>query len=255
VNADKRLIEAFVPLAPISQQSKEENSVTKATEYLPRALLTLLHRWWARRPLSACRAAVYCSLVPAPTTPAGLKREAEFVTRLCRWKASAATFTEARQKILTASGATAPRTLDLFAGGGSIPLEAARLGCESHAVELNPVAHLVQLATLYYPAKFGAKLLPIVKQWSDKVFSLTAPELEACYPTVRPPKDQPMQATFVASQAALKPSAYIWTRTVPCRRPDCGAAVPLHRQLWLRKKRGGFIALKPRPNKSRKRVY
>jgi len=56
---------------------------------------------------------------------------------------------------IVAGRAPRPRVLDMFAGGGAIPLEALRLGCEAHALDLNPVAHIIELCTLVYPQKYG----------------------------------------------------------------------------------------------------
>lgn len=194
-----------------------------------------MHLWWARRPLVACRAAVYGALVnadqwvqevdlknpPADAAKAeamrngakkGLnrRRAKEFVTDLCKYPGSPRTIAEAQRHILiahagrltveleewrraeaqaassihnpkseirnpppawveefkftgqkvtmediTAGRAPRPRVLDMFAGGGAIPLEALRLGCEAYALDLNPVAHIIELCTLVYPQKYG----------------------------------------------------------------------------------------------------
>jgi putative DNA methylase len=267
---DRRLIEDFLPIQSISTEARIENSVTQARGYLSKALLSILHRWWARRPLVACRAAVYAALVPAdqfrPTNGPEEKREslaranaAKFLERLCRRTVTRKDLEAAAEHIRTAHGGRVPRVLDMFAGGGSIPLEAARLGCESHALELNPVAHLVELATLVYPAKFGATLVEEVRRWSRIIFERTKAEVGDLYPPVPDPKAPPQeiggerqtrlkgmehpQGTFTVPAGYLTPVAYLWTRTVPCR--NCGATVPLHRQTWLRQKPGGFVAVRP----------
>ena len=259
-NGDKRLIEEFIPIDSISAESSVENSVTQAKGHLSKALVATLHRWWARRPLTACRAAIYGALVPAPTDQKEMKRETMFVEELCKWKAPKTFFEKASKKILKANGGRAPKVLDLFAGGGSIPLEAARLGCESHAVELNPVAHLVELATLVYPPKYGKKLLEEVEHWSHVAFERAREDVGDLYPKMKETGiescdhlqkrlDGMLEAD---ANYCLTPTAYLWTRTVPCPRPDCGAQVPLHRQTWLRKKAGGYYALRPVPIKKDK---
>jgi len=276
---DRRLIEDFLPIQSISTEARIENSVTQARGYLSKALLSILHRWWARRPLVACRAAVYAALVPAdqfrPTNGPEEKREslaranaAKFLERLCRRTVTRKDLEAAAEHIRTAHGGRVPRVLDMFAGGGSIPLEAARLGCESHALELNPVAHLVELATLVYPAKFGATLVEEVRRWSRIIFERTKAEVGDLYPPVPDPKAPPQeiggerqtrlkgmehpQGTFTVPAGYLTPVAYLWTRTVPCR--NCGATVPLHRQTWLRKKAGGLVALRPLASDRDRRV-
>src|SRR5262249_1157156 len=87
----------------------------------------------------------------------------EFIKHLVKWENSnRPEFTEPARKLIAAAhsffhpGANGnPKVLDPFAGGGAIPLEALRLGCEAHAIDLNPVAHLIELCTLVYPQKYG----------------------------------------------------------------------------------------------------
>ncbi len=175
----KRLIEVALPLKEVSEQSAREKS-------LGHGHIQSLHIWWARRPLAACRAAVFASLIPdsddpecpdsfrtlvndlLPQTPNGedtpRNRCLEFIKHLVRWENSndddligkARKLIAAAHKFLhpDADG-DMPKVLDPFAGGGAIPLEALRLGCEAHAIDLNPVAHLIELCTLVYPQKYG----------------------------------------------------------------------------------------------------
>ena len=89
---------------------------------------------------------------------------------------------QARQDILDANGGRAPKILDMFAGGGSIPLEALRLGCESYAIELNPVAHIIELCTLVYPQKYGQSLVEDVKKWGEWVIERARAQLAEFYP-------------------------------------------------------------------------
>ena len=196
---DKRLIEDYLPIVAISAEASREKSVRKGH-------ISTLHLWWARRPLVACRAAVYGALVPASRfvpnggsdeqkKSLGRANSAKFVKALCMYPGEPRTIQEAQRHILIAhadrltqeladwkagnmsmpgwvdefkfSGARVtmddiaagraprPRVLDMFAGGGAIPLEALRLGCEAYALDLNPVAHIIQLCTLVYPQKYG----------------------------------------------------------------------------------------------------
>ena len=271
-DADRRLIEEYLPLKPISEESRRENSVTQDRKHLSKALLSVLHRWWARRPLSACRAAVYASLVPAPKDAKSLELAAKTLADLCRYKAPAKTLEAAKKRILEANAGHAPRVLDMFAGGGSMPLEAARLGCEAYAIELNPVAHLVELATLVYPTQFGEKLVKEVERWSKTVYGQVEEEIGTHYAAVADPDAKDNEDTSHTQgslggvfnvgkgkrreekRGFLRPVAYLWTRTVPCPSPKCEATVPLVRQTWLRKKAGGFVALRPVPDRRRKRV-
>src|ERR1700730_12800898 len=129
----------------------------------------------------------------------------------------------------------------MFAGGGSIPLEALRLGCESYAVGLNPVAHIIELCTLVYPQKYGTSLVDDVKKWGEWVIERAREQLAEFYPS---PQNEEhigqsiIQSTLTGEQTtlhtngALTPMVYCWTRTVPCPNPVCGAEVPLARQTW-----------------------
>src|SRR5260370_27342882 len=151
----------------------------------------------------------------------------------------------------------------MFAGGGSIPLEALRLGCEAYAVDLNPVAHIIELCTLYYPQKYGVSLIEDVKKWGMWVIERAKEQLAEFYPG--PAETSTSIATFtqqrldegqetISSSNGLTPIAYLWTRTVPCPNPTCGAAVPLVRQTWLKKKAGNYVALKMAPDYATKKV-
>ena len=176
---DRRLIEDFLPIQAISAEASREKSVRKGH-------ISTLHLWWARRPLVACRAAVYGALVPAskfiPKNGPDNKKQslgranaAKFIERLCQYPGNPAVIKDAQRHILEAHAerlteetgrrvavedieegrAPRPKVLDMFAGGGSIPLEALRLGCEAYALDLNPVAHIIELCTLVYPQKYG----------------------------------------------------------------------------------------------------
>jgi len=245
---DKRLIEDFLPVREISSASK------KSIE---------LHRWWARRPLAACRVAVYASMVPAPKNEKGREEKSRFIVRLCKnppdpivvkqaikeiYKAHAERLSKELGRKVTVEDieegrAPKPKILDMFAGGGSIPLEVLRLGCDAYAVELNPVAHIIELATLVYPQKYGKKLVEEVERWGKWVIERAKEEIGDLYKPIPDPK----------GAGCLTPVAYIWTRTVKCKNPACGAIVPLVRQTWLCKKKGKYIALKVIPDYKTKR--
>jgi len=261
MSGDLTLIEDFLPIDAISAKAGKEKS-------LRHGHISTLHLWWARRPLVACRAAIYASLVPADEH--GSQEEArEFVTSLCRYPGSPGKLREARQRILEAHHRRTgedgpPKVLDCFAGGGAIPLEALRLGCEAYALELNPVAYLILLGTVVYPQKFGAPepvtgwrgLAEEVRQWGQWVLEHVKAEVGDLYPeleldSVGGPIQLELSGDTAENAKKLTPVAYLWTRTVPCKNPRCGAVVPLVRQTWLCRKsgrRGGrFVALRVTP--------
>ncbi len=257
-NTDRRLIEDLIPIREISAEASREKSLRQGN-------ISSLHIWWARRPITAARAAVYGALVPAPSDDKERHMYTERMKKLCKWDIHEPTLEQARQDVLEANDGQPPRVLDMFAGGGSIPLEALRLGCESYAVDLNPVAHIIELCTLVYPQKYGLSLAADVKKWGMWVIERAREQLAEFYPSPSLDEsivndDELVQNTIdgktqnVQHQGKLTPIAYLWTRTVPCPNPSCGWTVPLVRQTWLHKKEGNYIALRMVPDQEAKRV-
>ncbi len=255
-NHDRRLIEDLIPIREISAEASREKSLRHGN-------ISTLHLWWARRPIVAARAAVYGALVPAPADAQQRDIYMERMRKLCSWEIPHGVLEQARQDILDANNGQPPRVLDMFAGGGSIPLEVLRLGCEAYAVDLNPVAHIIELCTLVYPQKYGPSLVTDVKKWGEWVIERAKAQLIEFYPV--PQSEQHIdnnivQSTLTGEQSAIQsngaltPIAYLWTRTVPCPNPTCGATVPLVRQTWLRKKEGNYVALRMKPDHSSKKV-
>ena len=242
---DRRLIEDYLPLDAL-------NAIASREKKHPRRYVELVHYWPARRPITACRAAVYAALAPAPRTDVEREEAASFVAKLAAYKPNPEAVAEARERIKVLHGGRRPKVLDPFAGGGAIPLEAARLGCESYAIDYNPVAHLIELCTLVYPQTFGPSLADDFARWGEVILERLHDEIGDLYPRIglshtdELAKQGSLFGTVApASGAYADPVSYIWARTVPCRRPGCRAAVPLVRQSWLRKK-GGAIAAVPR---------
>src|SRR5262249_29862250 len=147
---------------------------------------------------------------------------------------TARTLTQAAHEALGGEPGTRPLVVDPFAGGGSIPLEALRVGADAFASDLNPVAVLLNKVVLEYIPKYGQKLADEVRKWGKWVKEQAAKELAEFYP-----KD-PDGAT---------PIAYLWARTIRCEGAGGGAEVPLMRSLWLAKKGNKSVALKivPKP--------
>jgi len=262
-----RFIEVDFPLRTVSEESVREKNIRHGH-------ISTLHIWWARRPLAASRATALAALLPDDP-----KRREELlllVRNIAPWKmvsnGSDPEIQKARKHIREAFGGRAPRVLDPFAGGGSIPLEALRLGCETYALDYNPVAVLLNKAVLQYPQKFGqpnsvsrvplppsseepshspsdllkasaeraeSPLLQAVSAWGKWVLEEARKELEQFYP-----KD---------ADGSI-PVGYLWARTLPCQNPACGAEIPLMRQTWLAKKENRKIALKLIPNRESQRV-
>ena len=178
---DKRLIEVAFPLKQVSLDSVHEKNVRHGH-------ISTLHIWPARRPLAACRAALIATLLPDTDDPVERKttlermagRVVESVDRkslngrvvektkeeteggILHWgRENGPNLEWFRSEIRKAYGGRAPRVLDPFAGGGAIPLEAMRLGCDVTAMDINPVAWFILKCTLEYPQKLSGQTLPL----------------------------------------------------------------------------------------------
>jgi uncharacterized protein DUF1156 len=177
----KRLIEVDFPLEQVSLDSVHEKNVRHGH-------ISTLHIWPARRPLAACRAALIATLLADPGNAeerkaiyrrlAGEvvetierkkvngkvveKRKRETRGGILHWgRESGPDLDWFRAKIRDAYGGRAPKVLDPFAGGGAIPLEAMRLGCEATAIDINPVAWFILKCTLEYPQKLAGQTRPL----------------------------------------------------------------------------------------------
>ena len=178
---ERRLIEAAFPLKQVSLDSVHEKNVRHGH-------ISTLHIWPARRPLAACRAALIATLLPDPGSPeerkAVLERMAGRIIRkperkrvngrvvervkeeteggILHWgREKGADLEWFRAEIRKAYGGRAPKVLDPFAGGGAIPLEAMRLGCDVTAMDINPVAWFILKCTLEYPQRLAGQTRPL----------------------------------------------------------------------------------------------
>jgi putative DNA methylase len=198
--------------------------------------------------------------VKAPKTDEEREARSRFLSELCQWDVPRETIEKARADIRAAHNGT-PRVLDCFAGGGSIPLEALRLGCEAYALDLNPVAYLIEKATVEYPQKFGRSLATDVRVWAEWVIKNVERSTADVYPRIPLPsklRQEAQRQGWLDGRnellEGLVPFLFLWARTVPCPNRQCGATVPLYGQTWLRKKSSGYVALRPRGNRDRKRT-
>jgi len=157
----------------------------------------------------------------------------KFIGDFANWDmASNATFLEAgRSLVRAAHPEETPLVVDPFAGGGSIPLEALRLGCEAYASDLNPVACLILKILLDDVPKYGPRLAEDLRKTGAEVRAEASRDLAEFYP--RDPNGD-------------IPVAYLWARTVRCEASDCGAEVPLIRSFWLSKKPNRKLAMRAR---------
>ena len=154
--------------------------------------------------------------------------------------------------MLSANGGKPPRVLDMFAGGGAIPLEAARLGCEATAVELNPVAHLIELCMLDYPQRFGPSLADDVREWGERWVERGLGAGRASLPAgERQPSADAGDQLDLDWRGSGRARADARSRTCgpgPCAartRRSTEHGIPLVRQTWLARKKGRYVALQP----------
>jgi adenine-specific DNA methylase len=229
---DTRLIERWLPIAALGEESvRERRSMTAlpATYYL--------HVWWARRPLVASRAAVLAAVLPADADrdrfmhalgihgdPVASRRRIDEAKRSGqRFEGDAYSYPRAFGHCLTptdnefiakgtaALGLNGIIVLDPTAGGGSIPFETARLGLAALANDLNPVAALIEKATIEYPMKHGAALAPAFRALADEFVRRREERLHSYFPTEPEPN--------------CISTNYLWARTIRC--PYCDGLVPL----------------------------
>ena len=161
-----------------------------------------------------------------------------------------------------------PSVFDPFAGGGAIPLEAARLGCRSFGNDINPVAHIIEKGSAEFPQRYGKPICYSEEEFKriygdDGMKLLTekqitkdprgfylipnrlAFDVEYYAKRILAETEKEVGHLYPADEKGNKPVAYYWARTAKCSNPSCGAEVPLMRQLYLVKKPNKSIYLKP----------
>jgi adenine-specific DNA methylase len=230
MTADRRLIEEWFPVKDIGIESaKEKNN--------RHGYISTLHTWWSRKPLAVSRATIYAALVNHVDDKDEFSKNRDFIINLSKWENSLNfdLLEIARDRIRLANLGKKPKIFDPFAGGGAIPLEALRLGCEVYCNDYNPVAVLLQKCSLEYPQKFGNiknntkswgnissknknnPLIDDLKRWGDWILNETRNELERFYPNE--------QDDFILI-------GYYWMWTIKCQNPNCGIDIPLTTN-WL----------------------
>lgn len=249
----KRLIEEWLPVAEIGEESvRERRSMTA----LPP--IYYLHVWWARRPLVASRAAVLASLLPADVDhkkflhvlgihgdPVATRRKIDLARRKGeRFEGEAYSYKRAFSYVpsdadrewlnyeINRLGLSCPKILDPTAGGGSIPFEAIRLGINTLANDINPVASIILKSTIESPIKHGLRILDEFNKISDKFIQLREERLKEFYP--QEPKPNAISTN------------YIYARTIQC--PYCDGIIPLSPN-WRLAPDGTGVCLKPDVNK------
>jgi adenine-specific DNA methylase len=216
----RRLIEEELPLEAVNAASAREKSLRHGN-------ISTMHLWWARRPLAMSRAIVFGTLLPDPGNDARRQEILDLVGAASEFEAASdgGRMNPLRKLLADAYPKGAPKVLDCFAGGGAIPLEALRLGCDTTALELNPVAHLIEKACLEYPQHYGQpiglginQLAEDFLQWANWIRTNVAADLAAVFPTAK---------------TGRRPAVYFWCRTMHCPDPACGREIPLVSSRWF----------------------
>lgn len=271
----KKLIEVALPLEKINAESAREKSIRHGHP-------STLHLWWARRPLAAARAVIWSSLVDDPSAHPELfpaeedqdkERERLFkiLENLVSWDniVSDDVLNEAKREINKSVNDTPPTFLDPFAGGGTIPIEAQRLGLKAYAHDLNPVAVMINKAMIEFPSIFGgrspvnpdARLLldanssglsgangmaDDVCYYGEWIKKEAIKRIGHLYPKVNIPLKQGGGTATVI--------AWIWSRTVKCPNPACGCQMPLASTFVLSKKKGCEAYVEPQFDFEEKKI-
>ncbi len=260
IQENKKLIEVAMPLEAINRESARDSSNLSGHPWG-------LHYWWARRKLPACRAVLFAQLVNDPSCnleefptielqTVERKRLLSIMERLVIWEnaSDAALYNEAYAEILKSNNGKPPRIIDPFAGGGSIPIEAQRLGLEAVASDLNPVAVLINKALIELPfiwkdrepvfegsqeSKLGtwtgaSGLSEDVLRYGKLIGESVRQKLEPNYP-----------GAFLENGEEVTVTAWLWSRTVECPNPACRIKTTLASTWWLNKKKGQEAWLEP----------
>lgn len=267
----KKLIEVALPLEAINAASVREKSIRHGHP-------STLHLYWARRPLAACRAVLFAQLVDDPSchseqfpTHEDQERERQrlftIIEDLVKWENSTneEVLERARAEIRRCCGDELPPVYDPFSGGGSIPLEAQRLGLPAYGSDLNPVAVMIGKAMIEIPPKFkdsepihpGVKdqqfyrnaegLAEDVKYYSEWMREKAWERIGHLYPQVDLSKE------YGGGKGAV--IAWIWSRTVPSPDPAfSGVQVPIASSFLLSAKAGKEAWVEPIIDKQAKTI-
>lgn len=245
--ATKKLIEVALPLEKINAESGREKSIRHGHP-------STLHLWWARRPLAAARAVIWASLVDDPSSHPELYPDEEtqniernrlfrILEDLVVWENSdnEVVLNAARDEIMKSNGNTTLSFLDPFSGGGAIPLEAGRLGLDTHAHDLNPIPVLINKSMLEMPEKFAGcspinpdkqdsisqgiqwngveGLAEDVEFYGNEIKRIAFERMGHLYPQLKLSKKD--------GGGSVPVIAWLWSRTIKCPNPACGCQMPL----------------------------
>jgi putative DNA methylase len=266
----KKLIEVALPLEAINREAAREKSLRHGHP-------STLHLWWARRPLAACRAVLLATLLDDPSShpaqfPTVAAQNAErqrlfqLIAELVKWESSndPRLLAAVQAEIQRSCGTTPPPILDPFCGGGSIPLEAQRLGLAAYGSDLNPVAVMVTKALIELPLRFtehppvnpqarrelsysaswqrATGLACDVRYYGQWMYERAVERIGHLYPKV---SYDNTEATVIA---------WLWARTIECPNPACRARIPLVTSFVLAAKKQDKVWLEPQIDRQTKDI-
>lgn len=222
----KRFIEENFPVQEVSIEGANEKNIRHGN-------VSTLHTWWSRKPLSVSRSVLFSTLIDYHSDSKKNNDLRNSIIDISKY----ASYNDSHLLNIIKShlpkNSKDIKVLDPFGGGGSIPLESLRLGCETYSMDYNPVAYLIQKCLLdfpFYNTSDIGKLPYDVKKWSSILYDKVNAKLISFFPQE---KDKSFQV------------GYYWFRTIPCPNPSCGITIPLTANWWLAVKKNKKIALKP----------
>lgn len=234
----KKLIEVALPLDAINAAAAREKSIRHGHP-------STLHLWWARRPLATARAVLFASLVDDPGNDKDREKLFDIIRELVQWENlnDPKVLAAARAEIEKSTGGEFPTVLDPFAGGGTIPLEAQRMGLKAIAsCDLNPVSAMINKALIEIPASLAddssanilgsagiQKLAADIEFYGKRLKNLAHKKIGALYPKIK----------FGGKNLTV--IAWIWARTVTCDNPACRCKMPLVNSFTLSTKQKKFL--------------
>lgn len=244
----RKLIEVALPLQAVNAAGRAEKAVPK------KGHPATMHLWWSRKPLGVARAVLFASLVDDPSARPDLypneaaqteerDRLLALIGDLCRWERSGdpTLLAEAQRCIEASAGGDLPRIIDPFCGGGAISTEAIRLGLDTLAIDLNPVAALVSSASLSLAQRFAGR--PAVAPGASSAGTTGIAAAVAYYgESVEDECRRRLAGAFPAPCSQVSPNrrspviSYLWVRTITCANPACRRTTPLLSTWWLSRK-------------------
>lgn len=251
-NYKKKLIEVALPLDIINDASTKEKSTRHGN-------ISTMHLWWSRKPLAACKAVLFASIIDDPSNylpekEADKERKKLFklIEEIITRKNPQAREALARANSLIKQYSTDSmlQVLDPFVGGGSIPLSAQYLGLEGYGIDVNPVAVLVSKCLVELPLKYRDKN-PVNKSitLSNNGWTGTrglAEDVRFYGKKLNDSAYKKMAHSYGLDNSNEIVIAWLWCRSVKCPNPACGMDIPLLAQNYIRKKNGNFVYVVPK---------